>query len=258
MHIKEEHLVRVDMNIGTKWQHGDAAKNEILTPAILLNLWDKADPPSDRPSVRPSYSPKKTSNPFVPRDVQITISRLIEAIGNVVDDKSIVLAEAGDALFAAADLHLPLENQFLANGFWASLGFVLPGAIGAYFSNRENRPIVLIGDGAFVMSAIEMATLARYSIPAMVIIFDNKGYGTERPMINGAFNDVQPVDHVMLGKAYGFKAGKRVATEGELWEGLKELKAVEDGPIVLSVSLDMNDRSEALKNLTAALGKRMK
>lgn len=40
------------------------------------------------------------------------------------------------------------------------------------------------------MSAIELATLARYRIPAIVVVFDNKGYGTERPMPDGPCNDV--------------------------------------------------------------------
>ena len=40
------------------------------------------------------------------------------------------------------------------------------------------------------MSGMELATIARYGMNPIVVVFDNDGYGTERPMLDGAFNDV--------------------------------------------------------------------
>jgi indolepyruvate decarboxylase len=117
---------------------------------------------------------------------------------------------------------------------------------------------VLVGDGALLMSAIELATLARYRIPALVVVMDNAGYGTERPMLDGPFNDVAPVDHVGLALAMGFQAARRVKTEGKLWEALQAFLQVTDGPALISAALDRLDASDALRNLTAALGKKVK
>ena len=96
-------------------------------------------------------------------------------------------------------------SDFLACGYWASLGFAIPASIGAWggSSNTKVKPLVLLGDGSLLMSANELATLARYRIPALVVVLDNGGYGTERPMLDGPFNDGQPVDQVSLALAYG-------------------------------------------------------
>ena len=141
---------------------------------------------------------------------------------------------------------------------WASLGFALPAAVGAWGAHPERRPLVLVGDGALLMSAIELATLARYRIPALVVMMDNAGYGTERPMLDGPYNDVAPVDHVGLALAMGFRAARRVGLEGELWEALQAFHKERGGPTLISAALDPADASDALRNLTAALGKKVK
>ena len=262
MAIAEDKLIRVDIKSGLQWSHsnGNEAKDELLVPSMLLKVFCNAEAREEgqKPRQRLSLSPKPPQGPFIPKgDAKPTVSRLINAVGNLVDEKSIVLAEVGDSLFAAADLHCPMENTFLTSGFWCTLGFVIPGSIGAWYANKESRPIVIVGDGSFIMSAIELATLARYNVPALVIVLDNEGYGTERPMIDGPYNDIQPVDHEMLAMAYGFKKAVRANTELEMWEGMAALHAIDDGPTLISVSLDKFDSSQALKNLTANLKKRM-
>jgi indolepyruvate decarboxylase len=107
------------------------------------------------------------------------------------------------------------------------------------------------------MSAIECAPLARYNVPAIVIVLDNEGYGTERPMIDGEFNDIQPVDHAMLALAYGFKKAHRVTTELELLAALEDVNTIVDGPTLLSVKLGRFDFSDSLMKLTGGLKKRM-
>ncbi|KAK1739807.1 indolepyruvate decarboxylase [Skeletonema marinoi] len=259
MDIQEEKLARVDMNSGLTWAHsnGEEAKDELLLPHLLLKVWSEAAPPRQRSLQRVSLSPKRPQGPFTPKECETTLSRVVQAVGAMlVDENTVLLAEVGDSLFASAALHLPFENSFLTSGFWCSLGFVLPGAIGAWFANKQSRPIVLIGDGSFLMSAIECAPLARYNVPAIVIVLDNEGYGTERPMIDGEFNDVQPVDHAMLAQAYGFKKAHRVTTEFELQAALTDVSTI-DGPTLLSVKLGKFDFSDALMKLTGGLKKRM-
>ena len=254
--IPKENLACVDMKTGLVWSHsnGEEAKDELLLPPLLLKEWSDAAPPRRKSTLRMSLSPKRPAGPFVPTDSNTTLRRVIEAVGSVlVDEKTVLLAEVGDALFASAGIHMPFENSFLTSGFWCSLGFVLPGAIGAWYADKERRPVVLIGDGSFLMSAIECAPLARYNVPAVVIVLDNEGYGTERPMIDGEFNDIQPVDHAMLAISYGFKKAHRVTTENELFDALKDVLEVVDGPTLLSVKLGRFDFSDALKNLTSRI-----
>ncbi|MFN7677669.1 MAG: alpha-keto acid decarboxylase family protein [Cyanobacteriota bacterium] len=254
MELNAATCLRVEMDRGLRWIQGD---QDTLDPVTLLQVWEEA-PPAAPTAYRPAVSPAP-AEPFEPvADHPLTVRRLLLAVDAVLDDQTVVLADTGDATFASLALHLKDANEYINSGNWASLGFALPAAVGAWGANPNRRPLVLVGDGALLMSAIELATLARYRIPALVVVMDNAGYGTERPMLDGPFNDVAPVDHVGLALAMGFRAARRVALEGELWEALRTFTVETEGPTLVSVALDPHDASEALRNLTAALGEKVK
>jgi indolepyruvate decarboxylase len=255
MELNAATCLRVEMDRGLRWIQGD---QDTLDPVTLLQVWEEAAPPAAVTAYKPAVSPAP-AEPFVPVAEQpLTVRRLLLAVDAVLSDQTVVLADTGDATFASLALHLKDANEYINSGNWASLGFALPAAVGAWGANPEQRPLVLVGDGALLMSAIELATLARYHIPALVLVMDNGGYGTERPMLDGPFNDVAPVDHVGLALAMGFRAARRVALEGELWEVLQAFTAETAGPTLVSVALDPRDASDALRNLTAALGEKVK
>lgn len=180
------------------------------------------------------------------------------AIEAVLPADATVLADPGDALFGAADLHLREDSHFLASSFWASLGFALPAAVGAWGACPEHPPVVLLGDGALLMCANELATLARYAIPALVVVLDNGGYGTERPILDGPFNDLQPVAHRELALAMGFSAAERVKNEEELWSGLARWRSDGiTGPTLISVAIPAGAMSAALRRLSTALAQKL-
>ena len=57
---------------------------------------------------------------------------------------------------------LPAASDFLACGYWASLVFAIPAAIGAWGGspNPKVKPLFLLGDGSFLMGANPRASLA--------------------------------------------------------------------------------------------------
>src|SRR5215469_4441531 len=56
---------------------------------------------------------------------------------------------------------------------------------GAQLANPLLRPIVIVGDGAFQMTGMEVSTLSRFGLNPVIIILNNKGHGTERPLLDG-------------------------------------------------------------------------
>ncbi|MEB3256344.1 MAG: thiamine pyrophosphate-binding protein [Synechococcaceae cyanobacterium] len=255
MQLPKEQLLVVDVEHGLCYGE---ERNENLDPHTLLRIWAEAAGPQ---AVRPSFPTgmATTPLPFSPKHGQpIGVTRLMAAIDASLPEQAVVLADPGDALFASADLRLPEGNAFLSSSYWASLGFALPGAVGAWGASPQRPPVVLLGDGALLMCASELATLARYRIPALVIVLDNRGYGTERPMLDGAYNDVPPVDHCSLAKGLGIATSRRVATEEELWASLPCWQQNRQGPVLLSVAIKEGDQSPALQRLTAALASRVR
>ena len=172
-------------------------------------------------------------------------------------NNTVVIADAGDALFAALDLRVHGSNEFISPAYYASLGFAVPASIGVNFAAPKKRPLVLVGDGSFQMSATELSTAVRYGLNPIIIIFNNGGYGTFRPMLDGDFNDIQPWKYADIVKVIGGGEGYTVSKEDELCAALAAARKNNSSPAVLDVRLEKYDCSARLKQLTDKLKKRI-
>jgi indolepyruvate decarboxylase len=168
----------------------------------------------------------------------------------------VVIADPGDALFGAEDLYIHAGAHFMAPAYYCSLGFAVPAALGVQAAAPKLRPLVLVGDGAFQMTGMELASIARYRQNPIVIVFDNDGYGTERPMIDGAFNDVHHWEYSKLPEVLGGGLGIKVTTEREMEAALGRARANTASWSIIHVTLARDDHSAALRRLTTTLGER--
>jgi indolepyruvate decarboxylase len=91
-----------------------------------------------------------------------------------------VVAESGDALFGGLELRLR-GGLYLAQGYYASMGFGLPAALGAQIGT-EARPLLLTGDGAFQMTGAEISHAPRHGLTPIVVLINNGGWGIFRPV----------------------------------------------------------------------------
>ncbi|MCX6898356.1 MAG: thiamine pyrophosphate-binding protein [Verrucomicrobia bacterium] len=195
---------------------------------------------------------------FVPTKGKLTVKRLFQRINAHLTENTIVIADAGDALFGAADLYIHHSTEFIGSAYYASLGFAVPAAIGAQLANRKLRPLVLVGDGAFQMTGMELATAARFGLNPIVVVLNNFGYGTERPMQDGPYNDVLPWNYSRLPEFLGAGRGFLVHTEEELDHALTAADQHTDSFSIIEARLDPADCSPALRRLTERLAKRVK
>jgi indolepyruvate decarboxylase len=92
----------------------------------------------------------------------------------------LVVAESGDMLFGGIELRLR-GGLYCAQGYYASMGFGLPAAMGAQIGTGR-RPIVLSGDGAFQMTGIEVSHAPKYGLSPIVVVVNNGGWGIFRPV----------------------------------------------------------------------------
>jgi TPP-dependent 2-oxoacid decarboxylase len=139
------------------------------------------------------------------------------------------------------------------------MGFAVPAAIGAQLANPTLRPIVIVGDGAFQMTGMEISTISRFALNPVIIVLNNNGYGTERPMLDGPFNDVLPWNYYRIPEVIGGHGkGFVIETEGQLEESFSAAENIYSQELcILDVRLDMHDGSPALQRLTESLGKKV-
>lgn len=191
-------------------------------------------------------------------DKPLTVNYLFQRLNAFLDDQTAVIADPGDAMFAAIDLTIHCQSEFTSPAYYTSLGFAVPASLGVQLARPDLRPLVLVGDGAFQMTGMELSTTARFGLNPIVLVLNNGGYGTERPMLDGAFNDIQPWNFSRIPEILGAGRGFNVRTEEDLETALIEARAYTDGFSILDLHLASDDRSQALDRLTSALAKRVK
>ncbi|MFL6394123.1 MAG: alpha-keto acid decarboxylase family protein [Nitrososphaeraceae archaeon] len=193
------------------------------------------------------------------RNRKITVKRLFERLNFSITDNVIVIADVGDSLFGALDLTIHGQTDFLSPAYYCSMGFAVPAAIGAQLANPKLRPIVIVGDGAFQMTGMEISTISRFALNPIIIILNNNGYGTERPMLDGPFNDVLPWNYYRIPEVIGGHGkGFMIETEEQLEEAFLAAENIYSQELcILDVHLDIHDGSPALQRLTESLGKKV-
>ncbi len=187
----------------------------------------------------------------------LTVKRLFERLNAFISADTVVVCDVGDALFGATDLFIRQRTEFISPAYYTSMGFAVPACIGAQMANPKLRPLVLVGDGAFQMTGMELSTIARYGLNPVVVVLNNDGYGTERHMQDGPYNDLWPWHYSRIPEVLGAGRGFLVSTEDELDRALAEAKRSTDTFCLLEVRLARLDRSPALDRLASRLAKRI-
>jgi TPP-dependent 2-oxoacid decarboxylase len=187
---------------------------------------------------------------------KITVKYVFEYLNSCLTDDMIVLADVGDALFAGADLIIRGNTRFLSPAYYASLGFAVPASIGAQLADPSLRPLVIVGDGAFQMTGIELSTALRYGLNPIVVVLNNGTYLTEQLMLDGAFNDLQPWNYSNVPKVIGGGQGFQIETEDQFNYAISDALSHRNTYSILDVHLNQNDKSPALDRLTKNVAKR--
>jgi indolepyruvate decarboxylase len=203
--------------------------------------------------------PAAAEGPFhLQPEAAITTTRLVRRLDESLDDKTIVIADVGDALFASSELVIRGQTEFIAPAYYTSMGFAVPAALGAKTARPDLKVVALVGDGAFQMTGMELSTIVRRGLAVTVIVLDNKGYGTERLLHEGSFNDINPWQYQLLPQVLGGGTGYEVRTEGEFDAALTKALADTSGMSLIRVHIGLEDRSRTLDRLAAGLAKRVR
>jgi TPP-dependent 2-oxoacid decarboxylase len=236
--------------VAIKHHRYDAIRFQDFVRALVTNTLPSF--PS-RPLPTPLPMPQGTIAPNTP----VTLNGLFRHLDSLLDEHTLVIADVGESLFAAADLHVHRRFEFLSPAYYTSMGFAVPAAVGASFADPTLRPIVLVGDGAFQMTGTELSTAVRYGQTPIVVVLNNRGYSTEREILEGPFNDVHEWRYERICDMIGGGVGTRIATQGEFERGLTAALDDSSRLHVMNVLLDPADRSAGMVRLAHRLAKRL-
>jgi TPP-dependent 2-oxoacid decarboxylase len=201
----------------------------------------------------PSGTPGPTAPGFPKAGEPMKIGRLIGRLNEALTPDMVVVCDVGDCLFAAVELRVHERTEFLASAFYTSMGFGMPAALGAAVARPDRRPLVLVGDGAFQMTGTELSTLSRIGSNAIIVVFNNAGYSTERFILDGPFNDIEPWRFHRIGELFGRIAGYDAKTEDDFETAIRAALDTRDRPSLIEVHLSPSDPSPAMERLATNL-----
>ncbi len=105
---------------------------------------------------------------------KINSSYFVDVLSNKLGNDAIVVTDMGTSFTCTMQTFKVKEGQrlFTSSGH-ASMGFGLPGAIGACFANDRKKTICISGDGALQMNIQELQTIVHYKLPIILFFFNN-------------------------------------------------------------------------------------
>ena len=182
-------------------------------------------------------------------DQALTVKRLFQHLNLFLHDELTVIPDVGDCLWGSADLRLPEHTEFISQAYYTSMGFAIPAAVGAQLGKPGSRPLVIVGDGAFQMTGTELSTTIRYGLNPIILVLNNHGYGTMRPLVEGPFNDIINWRYTHLPEMLGAGRAFAVRTEGEFDSAMKAALAETQHFVMIEAELEKSDMSPALIRL---------
>jgi acetolactate synthase-1/2/3 large subunit len=165
------------------------------------------------------------------RETPINVGRLMGELNKIMPADGIVVADGG---FAGHWGGLMFDTKlagrhFLPDRGFASIGYGVPGGIGAQLGAGPKRRVVsLTGDGGFNMSLGELETARRVGANFVAVVFNNAASGYVKALQHAVYgegnyqsSDLVEMDYAAIAKGFGCR-GIRVSDPEKLAGALRE------------------------------------
>lgn len=193
---------------------------------------------------RRRYPVKVTSESRRPREIIRALDHELQSL----ECDSYITTEVGQhQMWAAQFLKHTKPRHFITSGGLGTMGFGTGASIGCQISHPDARVCNVAGDGSFRMNCNELATIARYNLPIVILVFNNHCLGMVRQwqtlFYEGHYSETTldtPLDWVALAKAYGVE-GMRLLKEDDPAAVIKAAFAL-NRPVVVDCEIPLDDK----------------
>ncbi|KAF4333305.1 pyruvate decarboxylase [Fusarium beomiforme] len=197
----------------------------------------------DPTQATPLRQPEKLTRKEIARQTQAMLS---------LAPNTTIFADTGDSWFNALQLSLPSRAEFEIEMQWGHIGWSIPASFGYALAEPDRQIIVMVGDGAFQMTAQDVSQMVRYRVPIIILLMNNRGYTIEVEIHDGLYNRIQEWDYGRLVEAFsceheqGRALGLEARTSEELTSALERAVAHTNGPTLINCMLHQDDCSREL------------
>ena len=181
--------------------------------------------------------------------------RILNDVRKYLGPADIVLSDVGaHKMWVARYYQCEDPNTCLISNGFCSMGFALPGAMGAKFARPDSKVLAICGDAGFLMNVQDLETAARLKLNVVIMVWVDGEYGLikwkQQNHFDGKHSDLafNNPDFELLAQSFGIW-GRTLDGPGQIEDALKEAFA-QEGPALIAAPIDY---AENLK-LTQRLG----
>lgn len=173
----------------------------------------------------------------------------VDTLSDFLNNSDVIVTDMGTSFTTSFQAFKVKKGQkFFTSSGLASMGFGLPGAIGACFASNKKRTICLVGEGSFMFNMQELQTIVHHSLPIKIFLFNNQVYLSVKIMQDNNFqgfrvgadakSGVSFPDMIKIAHAFEIKT-EQIKNHSELHKIKNVLEA--EGPILCEILLDPDE-----------------
>ncbi|MBI2981923.1 MAG: hypothetical protein HYY44_06485 [Deltaproteobacteria bacterium] len=248
------HLLKIDPNhlvrcLGHEISVRHHKYENISLPLLIKKLLASPKIPSRKLKVKtregPKFSlPELADRPVTTQDVVQITNYFLQNVESLI-----LVADTGDSIFVSYEIQ---ADRVMAPAFYATMGFAIPSGLGIQIGRGE-RPIILLGDGSFQMTGLEISHARRYGVNPIIILLNNERWGMLQSILPANYNNLIPWSYSEMAKLWGGN-GTLVKKPREFKEALWEAYA-SDRFSLIEVLLQPGDVTETLRKYIEDLQK---
>ena len=221
--------------------------SQLPLSALVQRMLERLEPGEKAFSVTPQAFPTgllADDASIRPTDIATAVNDLMAAHG-----KMPIASDMGDCLFTAMEIE---HTALVAPGYYATMGFGVPAGLGLQAATGE-RPLILVGDGAFQMTGWELGNCQRYGWDPIVLLFNNASWEMLRTFQpESGFNDLGHWGFAEMAGGMGGD-GVRVNTRAELKAALDKAIATRGRFQLIDITIPRGVLSETLARFVAGV-----
>mgnify|MGYP002408395417 CR=1 FL=1 len=113
-------------------------------------------------------------------EVPILPQKVVSVLNDILPEDAVIAIDCGEFMHWFDRGFVAKKQQVIISDYWRCMGSGLPFGLGAQVAHPNRKVVVLTGEGGFIMTIQEIITAVRYSLPVLIIIFNNSKYLLEK------------------------------------------------------------------------------
>jgi acetolactate synthase-1/2/3 large subunit len=192
-------------------------------------------------------------------DHGVTPAHLLRAAQAAYGPETVFTTDSGNGTFLAMEcLRLDKPRKYLAPVDYSCMGYAVPAAIGAKLGWPDCPVVALAGDGAFLMTGLELLTAVREQIGVVVLVLRDRELAQIAQFQATAMNRKvasEVHDYELRGLAEGIGAHfLELASDDQVESVLEEAGRVADEghPVLVDVAIDYSRKTYFTRGVVKA------